>query len=238
MQNKMDYLTKLRNLAVFKTIWINFHTLPLRQALRFPIVLARGTKIGHCPKGSISLPDGGTFHVGFHCYNTIFPQKSCLSIDGKLILTGKGTHSFSQGLILKIGKNAVLRIGNNFSCHRNNTFIVNKLVVIGDDNMFSFEVATMDTDSHVIFDEEGSIQNPNREILIGDRVWIGCRNTILKGARIPDGCVLGSGGVITKMLGKSSSIYLGNKLLRERIIWSRAQNIESLEPEFTSFDRE
>lgn len=222
-------ITKLSRLAVFKTIWINFHVLPFKQAVHLPIHLAKGVKIGTCPRGCISLPDGGSFHVGFHCYQTTFPQKSRLSIAGSLVLRGKGFHTFSHGLIIRIAKAATLEIGNNFSCHRNNTFLVNKKIVIGDENMWSFENVTMDTDAHTMFDSEGKLLNPNREVVIGDRVWVGSRNTILKGAIVPDGCVLGSGGTVSKKLDKPRSVYIGNTLLKENVIWTRTLNHEGVD---------
>lgn len=221
----MDF-HKLLRLGLIKTIWINFKVLPFRQAIHFPIVLARSVRIGVCKRGSISLKDGGLFHIGFHGDAATYPKHSLLHIEGKLILEGKGFHSFAPGLIMRIAKGGVLRIGNNFSCHRDNTFIVNKSVSIGNDNMWSFEVLTMDTDAHVICSEDGELLNPNKEVVIGDNVWIGCRNTILKGAFIPDGCVMGSGGVITKRLETPRCIYCGNKLIKENIVWHRRRNIE------------
>ncbi len=224
-----DSLYKLTHIGLLKTVWFNFRVLPFGQAVRFPILLSRSVRVGACRKGSISLPDGGKMQVGFHGFGASNPQKSNLSLSGKLVLKGKGFHVFGQGLILKVSKGAVLQIGNNFSCHRNNTFLVNKSIVIGDDNMWSFENVTMDTDAHVMFDSDGNLLNPNKEVRIGNHVWVGCRNTVLKGADVPDGCVLGSGGTVTKKLEKPGCVYIGNKLLRENVIWTRDRNVEGLD---------
>ena len=70
--------------------------------------------------------------------------------------------------------------------------------------MWSFDNLIMDTDAHYIFNEKGEMISHNAGILLGDHVWLGCRNTILKGATIPDGCILGAGGVVTKSLPKKN----------------------------------
>ena len=101
--------------------------------------------------------------------------------------------------------------------------------MIGDDNMWSFDNVIMDTDSHVILDSEGGLMNPNKEVVVGNHVWVGCRNTILKGSNIPNGCIIGSGSIITKNLGSPYSIYIGNKLLKEGVNWTRGRNVEGFD---------
>ncbi|MBR1578185.1 MAG: hypothetical protein IJ653_06350 [Bacteroidales bacterium] len=224
----MDFY-KITHIGILKTLWFNFRMFPFRQAARLPVVLARNVRVSGCKRGSIVLPDNGSFHVGFHGYAAANTQKSVIHIEGKLILKGSGFHVFAPGLVMRIARGGTLQIGNNFSCHRNNSFLVNKSVIVGDENMWSFENVIMDTDAHVMFDADGVFLNPNKEVVIGDNVWVGCRNTILKGAHVPDGCVLGSGGTVTKILDKPRSIYLGNTLLKENVIWSRSRNLEGID---------
>ena len=90
--------------------------------------------------------------------------------------------------------------------------------------MWSFDIIVMDSDAHLIYNDKGEMISHNADVIFGDNVWLGCRNIVLKGARIPDNCILGAGGVITKPLDKSSAIYCGNKFLREGISWSREMN--------------
>lgn len=39
---------------------------------------------------------------------------------------------------------------------------------------------------------------PNREVVIGDDVWIGCRVIVLPGVKIGKGVIIGAGAVVTK----------------------------------------
>jgi acetyltransferase-like isoleucine patch superfamily enzyme len=79
----------------------------------------------------------------------------------------------------------------------------------------------MDTDSHIIKDNTGSIINYPKQITIGDNVWIGCRCLILKGAQIPDNCVIGADSIVNRLLENRNSLYAGSpvKLMKENITW-------------------
>lgn len=147
-------------------------------------------------------------------------EKSFLSVDGKLIIKGGGYHTFGPGLSLAVCKNAEMEIGNNFSCTHNAKILVFKRLTIGDDNMWSFDEIVMDTDAHLIFDESGEMISHNKEIIFGSHVWLGCRNTILKGANIPSGCIVAAGSTITSdSYPEKSIISSKGKVIKERVNW-------------------
>lgn len=81
----------------------------------------------------------------------------------------------------------------------------------------------MDTDFHKIFDEHRVRLNPSAEIEIGDRVWIGCRCTILKGTSIASDTVVASGSVVTKSHVQANTVIGGFgkdlRVLRQGIVW-------------------
>ena len=54
----------------------------------------------------------------------------------------------------------------------------------------------MDSDSHRIYDN-GSQINADKEIVFGDKIWIGCRSKVIKEAVINDGCVIGATSCVT-----------------------------------------
>jgi acetyltransferase-like isoleucine patch superfamily enzyme len=51
---------------------------------------------------------------------------------------------------------------------------------------------------------------PVEEISIGDDVWVGANATILKGARIGDGCIIATGAVVLKGDYPARSVLAGN----------------------------
>jgi acetyltransferase-like isoleucine patch superfamily enzyme len=79
----------------------------------------------------------------------------------------------------------------------------------------------MDTDFHKILDKSNKIINEDKEITIGNKVWIGCRCTILKGASIKDNIVIGANSFISGIFNGSNQIIAGNppKILKNDIDW-------------------
>lgn len=77
---------------------------------------------------------------------------------------------------------------------------LNSHIYIGDDCMISFEVV-MRTDAHVVNDivmpmhEQGCIE---KDIVIGNDVWLGYRSYIMPGINIGNHAIVGAGAVVTK----------------------------------------
>jgi acetyltransferase-like isoleucine patch superfamily enzyme len=102
---------------------------------------------------------------------------------------------FYSGVRLEVGEGATLRIGNGSYLNRNTLVVANARVEIGRDCKISWDVVIMDSDGdHPI----PSHPNPDRPVVIGDRVWIGCRSIVLKGVRIGDDAIIAAGSVVTK----------------------------------------
>lgn len=101
---------------------------------------------------------------------------------------------FYSGVRLELGKGATLRIGNGTYLNRNTVVVAEKLVNIGRDCRISWDVVIMDSDLHPIFGRPMKDQ----PVIIGDRVWIGCRSIIVKGVHIGSGAMVAAGSVVTK----------------------------------------
>lgn len=81
----------------------------------------------------------------------------------------------------------------------------------------------MDTDFHHVTNENGDIINSPKPITIGDHVWIGCRNTILKGVYIVSNNIISANSTITKSFQESNCIIGGHGnnayIIRNGISW-------------------
>ena len=96
-------------------------------------------------------------------------------------------------------------------------------ISIGDDCLISWDCLIMDADLHPIYSiNQPNIRiNENKPIIIGKRVWIGCRSTILKGTSILDDCIVAGGSVIAGKSSSESNSIVGNncKVLKRNIFW-------------------
>jgi len=62
----------------------------------------------------------------------------------------------------------------------------------------------------------------DRDVVIGDDVWIGSNAIILKGVNIGEGSIIGAGSIVTKSI-PPYTIIVGNKLQRSFPRWSKDQ---------------
>ncbi len=81
-----------------------------------------------------------------------------------------------------------------------NLFCVNSRVVIGDHVLISGECYIADSfapvppDDPLFFETSASDDEPS--VVIGDNCWIGIRSTLLRGARLGEGVIVGAGSVV------------------------------------------
>ncbi len=145
-----------------------------------------------------------------------------INIKGSMVIKGDGYHAFAPGVILYVGNNAILEVGNNFSVSHDAKFYIKKSCTIGDDNMWSYYNVIMDNDAHPIYDTNGKLLNGNRNVIIGDHVWVGCRCTIMKGAIIPDNSIIGSNSIVNKQMDARNCIYAGNPIrrIKQNVNWN------------------
>lgn len=97
-------------------------------------------------------------------------------------------------------------------------------ITIGADCLFSSPVRLRTGDSHSLLDQEtGRRLNPSRSITIGKHVWVGTQATILKGAQIPDGCVVGACSLLTGNYSTPNAVLAGvpARELRQNVSWTQ-----------------
>ncbi len=120
-----------------------------------------------------------------------------------------------RGSRLKLAKNATAKIGYNTYFSDNCFIAVSTQLEIGRDCAISWETQILDDDGHQIED-----RMTKKPIIIGDRVWIGSRTVILKGARIGSGCVVASGSVVAGQFPENCLIGgVPARVIKENIHW-------------------
>ena len=196
--------------SVPKTIWFNFRYLPMKQAKKLPIWIHYGTNIEiHGGKIILPLNVSIAIRIGFHRVEVCEPKaKTILNVSGG-ILCFLGTAHIGHGSKIHVSMGGRLTLGDNFAISASSSLNCYKSIQIGKDVQFSWDCLVMDSDTHKIYDEEGNVTNEAKEIVVGDKIWIGCRSTILKGAVIPNNCVIGSCSLVSGNKYEPNSVIVG-----------------------------
>lgn len=192
----MDLLVII--LSIPKTVYVNFRYLPFRQACKLPIWTHYNTKIAI--KGKILVPDDcslATIRIGFHKVPICDNAPTVVSADKGGIIKFLGTAHIGYGSKIAVHGGGELILGDNFAISAATQISCYRRIRFGRDIQFSWDCLVMDSDSHKIYDEQDVLMNPSREIVFGNKIWIGCRSTVLKGVVIPDNCVVGSCSLVT-----------------------------------------
>ncbi|WP_157951593.1 acyltransferase [Agrobacterium pusense] len=129
--------------------------------------------------------------------------------------------------IVVIGKRTTWESGS-LICDRG------RMVVLGEDCMFSNAVLLRTSDGHGIFSPRGELLNPPADIIISPHVWLGNGVRINKGTKIPTGSIIGQGSVVSGALKKPHYIYGGTpaKPIRGPVNWGRRYEFDSVPERF------
>ena len=98
----------------------------------------------------------------------------------------------------------------------------NNSIDIGENCMIAENVDIWNTDSHPIYNEQGTIINKSKKIVVGKHVWLGKGSRILKGVTIGDNAVVGMGALVTKNIPPSSlNAGTPTRIIKSNINWDR-----------------
>ena len=208
-----------------KTIYFNLRYFPFNVALRLPCFIYHRTEL-YKMGGKIILntyPKWGIMKIGPHTLGTqdIKYSRTMWEVSGTLIVNGNV--SIGRGSRISIGSDAILEFGNNFLITGRSSIICQKEIIFGNDCLLSWDILIMDTDFHHILNETNVIINHPRPIHVGNHVWIGCRNTILKGVNIADNVIISANSTITKSVTVNNCAVGGSgrdvNVLKRNINW-------------------
>lgn len=162
------------------------------------LVIGDLTRLHHC-----EMYIGGsnnTIVIGERCYlnHVVF----CMEGDGNTIEIGNHTGLYGRAELAAIEGTAIS---------------------IGGNCMFSSDVYMRTGDSHSVL-RKGTRErmNPSKSIRIGRHVWIGTKVTVLKGAQIPQDCIVGAGSLLTHAFEHPNCVIAGvpAKEVKQDVDWT------------------
>lgn len=196
----------------------------IRQAFYVPVLVHPRVKVAKLHKGSICFNTPlrhGLLTIGFdgtigrsNCQTIISISKGGKFIVGENVLMARGTR-------LVIGERGVMIIGNNFWCNCDCYFNCTTKVIIGDNNMYGWNVGFNTSDGHSVY-VNGLKKTMDGNITVENHVWIASNCTITKCAYIAEDCVLTQKSLINKAFNTPRCMIGGipAKVLKEGVTWS------------------
>ena len=215
----------LRKVDWGRTLYFNMKYFPPKVAIRLPFLIYHRTDL-YKMQGKIVLnvtPRLGLVKIGPHGLGTqdVKYSRTMWEVSGTLVINGKA--NIGRGCRISIGNGAVLTLGDKLTITGRSSIICQEEITLGNDCLLSWDILIMDTDFHNILNENGKVINQPRPIHIGNHVWIGCRNTILKGVSIADNVIVSANSTITQRVSESNCAIGGigrdATILKKGINW-------------------
>ena len=214
-----DFFNILRSIP--KTLRFNLHYFPLRTALKLPVVVSHRTFLREL-HGKVTLPEKverAMVKIGFGDVGHYDRKHSrgIWQVNGTVAFGGKA----SIGHGSKISVRGDLKLGADFNMTAESTIVCAKEIRFGDDCLLSWDILVMDTDEHPLYDKDNERINPDKPIVVGNHVWIGCKCVLLKGAEVPDNTVVAAGTLLTSSFSGDYQVIGGNPptILKRDVRW-------------------
>lgn len=198
---KLEYLLATNWLNPFATIWVNFRSFPLKQALLLPFwVYGRPRFYGL--SGSMKIK--GHIRPGMIRFNHIQAGRpSLLSAQSELYNLGdiifEGEAEIGCGTKIFLEMNSVMRMGKDILI----TDFINigcfKSITIGERSQITQRCQVTDSNYHYIANfNNGTIPDCMAPIVIGKFCWIGNSSSIMGGSILPDYTIVASNSLVNK----------------------------------------
>jgi acetyltransferase-like isoleucine patch superfamily enzyme len=149
-----------------------------------------------------------TVRVGTAFYGFVSPaDKTLLRVRGRLRF--EGAVAIASGNRWDVGPGALVTVGKGSYFSPNGRLVADQSIQIGRDCALGWDVHLTDSDWHTAIRPDGSRSQATGPIIVGNHVWLGSRVTVLRGAVIPDGCIVAAGSVVREAFSEAGSLIAG-----------------------------
>jgi acyl-[acyl carrier protein]--UDP-N-acetylglucosamine O-acyltransferase len=154
----------------------------------------------------------GTSYIGFSHKGDV----TYVNVRGSLVV--KSVFSIGRGCRVDIGPGAVCELGSGY-INANTRLVIVHGLKIGHNVAIAWDCEFIDEDFHELI-WEGK-RNKEKEIEIGDHVWIGSNVRVLKGVKIGKNNVIAAGSVVSKSFPEENVLIAGNpaRIIKINIDW-------------------
>lgn len=168
--------------SVLYSLYFNFHYLPLKQAIKLPIILYK-PKLLKC-KGKIQILGNvktGMIQLGKYTVS-LYPNSGIVfeNHGGSIIFNGKC--NIGNNSAISIGEKGELIIGDSFSATTSLKLVAYHSIEFKKNVLCGWDCLFMDTDFHQLtFTDSNSLPKAYDKISIGENCWFALKCTVMKG---------------------------------------------------------
>lgn len=195
-------------LSLPKSFYVSWKLTSFRRAFSLPLTVRYNVKVLSV-SGRFIGP--GKMTIGFNrtgIYDVRF-QRSMLNVSGTI--EAMGPVSLGGGCRIDVAVGSTLLFAGKVSNSAGLTIVCGERIEIGNDTIISWNTLIIDTDFHYIKDiVSGRTGKMKKPVVIGANTWLCAGSMVLKGAVLPDGCVLSAGSVLTGRLREKNCLLRGN----------------------------
>ncbi|MCM1191189.1 MAG: acyltransferase [Butyrivibrio sp.] len=188
-----DKLRKATKISILQFIRLNFLKPNIHRAKGCYIIPYRGTHIQMHRTARINLNSGNMTLNGNKIGGSraecliLLRENAVWDVNGILFLY------YNTGV--QVHKDAHLSTGD-LRMNTEGLIICAKRISIGNTCSMARRVFIFDSDHHPIYNDEGKRINEAKDIVIEDRVWMGLKSTVMKGAHIGHDTVIGTHSLV------------------------------------------
>lgn len=214
-----------------QSIYFNFHYLPLKQAVKIPILLYKPKLLRLGGKVKISADNivFGMVRLGFRTCSVYANNGITWENNGGTVVFD-GTCNIGNDSYLSFGEKTKVFFGNDFKNTAGLKLISYKGIRFGEKARLGWGVLVMDTNFHPLYDMEKKVyKRASGEIVIGDYNWGGTQCKIMHSTNTPERCIFGMGTIVTRNCEKKSYCVMGGspvKILTENVMRDYGNDFE------------
>ena len=185
--------------ALIPSVIFNFKYLPLKQAIRLPVMIYKPRFLAL--KGKVSIESDristGMIQLGFPRAAT-FPNSGITwRNQGEIVF--RGSCKIGNDTYVIVGKQGKLTFGNDFLANAGIKIVSQCSITFGSHTRFGWGGIIMDTNFHPLYDmERNKFKRAFSPIVIGDYNWFGLQCYIMHGVNTPERCIFGARSIVTR----------------------------------------
>lgn len=181
------------------SIYFNFHYLPFKQAIRFPILVRKSHIIAAKGKVIIDAPiKFGMVKLGVYG-GRMYPDNGIHWTQWGGTIIFKGRCQIPNDSYIIQGKDSTLIFGDDFLSSPSLRILCFKHIEFGKSTRCGWDCLIMDTSFHPLYDmKKEKFKKAYGPIKIGDYNWFSTKCKVMHSVTTPERCIFGMGSMVTR----------------------------------------